>query len=377
MSVVCILLLFQLALGTFGDEQFNFLQDSIGRRVRPKTTDVGSVHEVNRKSTCTPSDYLLLECDAKYIEALLKQNKDDGCLPLGAVGLDKCGTNHNGVVCAALGDSTYNADVLASCFNLSDGIYRIPSANECESECIQTLHRLSDQVGCCIHTSNYTEIFQVPSLWMNCGVEQPEPCTDTPIFEDQPGAPGLSATLRPCSYEYLVTQEQYTYCKYLGEELSTINTECGYSEQETLQKCGYDKGQYCDFLDYPRQTLLSVYDKCHSFFKEETTEWTCNEDCEAAIQDLKDTYGCCVISFNVTSVAHQVLRSDLWSSCGIEFPSNCITSSLDQLRPPNFLKCGARGSKNVLHCGARGSTTVPVMTYSTLLIMIGLIIATS
>ena len=360
MSVVCILPLFQLALGTLGDKQFNFLQDSIGRRVRPKTTDVGSVREGNRKSTCTTTrDYYrkrsVLDCDAKYIEALLKQSKDDGCLPLGAVGLDKCGTNHNGTICAAFqfGDRTYNADVLASCFNLSDGIYRLPSAGECKSECIQALRRLSDKVGCCIHTSSSTEIFQVPSLWMNCGVEQPEPCTDTPIFEAA-GAPDLSATLRPCSYEYLLTQEQYTYCKYLGEELNKINIECGFSEQATLHKCGYHKGQYCDVFYYPQKTFLSVYDKCQAFFEEGITEWTCNDECEAAIQDLKDTYGCCVITFSstygeYTITASQVLRSDLWTSCGIEIPSNCVASSLDQLRPPDdSLKCGVSGSTTVM-----------------------------
>ena len=361
MSVVCILPLFQLALGTLGDKEFNFSQDSIEKRVRPKTTDVGSVFEGNRKSTCTAFDYFrklnALECDAKYIEALLKQSKDDDCFPLRAVGLDKCGTNHNGTICAAfqLGDPTYNEDVLASCFNLSDGIFRLPSAGECKSECMQALRRLSNQVGCCIHISSYKEIFQVPSLWMNCGVEQPEPCTDTPIFEDQPaaGAPDLSVFLQPCSYEYLVTQKQYTYCKYLGEELNKINTECGYPELITLQKCGYDKGQYCDVLYYPKETFLSVYSKCQSFFEEGITEWTCNDECKAAIQDLKDTYGCCVITFNDTYhdpiTPSQVLRSDLWTSCGIDIPSNCVASSLDQLRPPDdSIQCGVSGSTTVM-----------------------------
>ena len=354
---MCILLLFQLALGTLGDKEFNFLQDSIGIRVLPKTTDVGSVREVNRRSTCTDlSDYFrklkILKCDAKYIEAILKQSKDSDCLPTEAR-LDECGTNHNGVVCAALdADSINNAndEVLTSCFNLSDGIYRLPSASECKSECIQALRRLSNQVGCCIHTSNYGEIFQVPSLWMNCGVEQPEPCTDTPIYEG-----GFSAYLGPCSYEYLVTQSKYTYCKYLGEELSKIETECGYSEEVTLQSCGYHKGRYCTHLGYPFQALLLVYDKCYSSFEEGTTdEWTCNDECKAAIQDLIDTHGCCVISHNFTlgdyrMITSQVLRSDLWSSCGIEIPSNCVASSLDQQRPPDdSLRCGVSGSTTMI-----------------------------
>ena len=353
LSVVCILILFQLALGTLDDKQFKLLQDSIGKRVRPKTTAARSVREVYRKSqTCTGYEYYrkrdVLECDAKYIEALLKENKDGPCSPITALGLDlaKCGTNHNGTVCAALDeDSTDNLieEVWRSCFKLSDGIYRFPSAGECESECILALRRLSDQVGCCIHTRNYREIIKVPSLWMNCGVERPEPCADTPIFETQP-----SDTLGQCSYEHLLYLYIYTYCKYLGEKLSKINIECGHSE---VEMCGYDKGQYCNFLFYPHQTLLSVYDKCHSFFEESKTEWTCNDECKAAVQDLKDTYGCCVLTFNDindhehTITASQVLRSDLWTSCGIEIPSNCIASSLDQLRPPDdSLQCEARGS---------------------------------
>ena len=31
-----------------------------------------------------------------------------------------------------------------------------------------------------------------------------------------------------CSYGYSAIQHQYTYCKYLGEELNKINTECEY-----------------------------------------------------------------------------------------------------------------------------------------------------
>ena len=353
-SVVCILLLFQLALG---DKEFRFLQDS---RVRPKTTDVGSVREVNRQSTCTASDYFrkldVLECDAKYIKALLKESKDSACFAIEALELPNCGTNHNGTVCATLHDYSYYVidEVWRSCFNFSDGIYRIPSAGKCKSECILALRKLSDQVGCCFYTSDYIEFVQTPSLWMNCGVERPEQCTDTPIVENQPIT--IFSLLGQCSYKYFLDQYRYTYCKYLGEELSKINMECEYSEQETLLTCGYDKGQYCTYLNYPHQTLLSTYDKCHYFFEEGTTDkWTCNDECEAAIQDLKDTYGCCVITFNNTYkdkntiTASQVLRSDLWTSCGIEIPSNCIASSLDQLRPPDdSLQCGVSGSTTVM-----------------------------
>ena len=351
------------------------------RQVQAKAADVGGTHIIihrDSENTCTRygDEYFYkikaLECDPKYIEALHEESQDSACFPIRALRLAACGTHHNGSVCAAL-NSTYNAinDVFTSCFNLSDGIYRFPSAGECKSECILALRRLSEQVGCCFHTINNLAIVRTPSLWMNCGVKRPEPCADTLIFENQ--SRGFYSLLGQCSYEYLATQYLHTYCKYLGEELSTINTECGYPEKRTLEECGYDKGQYCAYFNYPRQTLLSVYDKCRSFFEEGATKWTCNDEYEAAIQDLKDTYGCCVLTFNDTYndayriTASQVLRSELWTSCGIEIPSNCIASSLDQLRPHD----------DSLKCEARGNTTVPVMTYSTLLIMIGVIIATS
>ena len=228
------LLLFQLALGTLGDKQFEFLQDSIGKRGRTKTTDSRSVHEVHRKGTCTDVGRShrieLLECDTKYIEALLKESKDNSCFQIGTqeLNLPTCDTNHNGVVCAALEDTTspyYH--VFTSCFDFyrSDGIYRFPSAGKCNSDCILALRRLSDQVGCCIHTSDYIAIVKTPSLWMNCGVERPEPCTDTPMLGNQPI--NIFSSLKQCSYKYSFTQYQYIYCKYLGKELSKSTQNVG------------------------------------------------------------------------------------------------------------------------------------------------------
>lgn len=368
-SIVCIVLLVLLVPG-----MLEFLQGSAGRRVRAKTTNVVTARDTLRirrdsENTCTmySNEYFnklaVLECNEMYIEAVLKEIEDTPCgNPLGAELIAACGTNHEGTQCATLGYYTAFDHVFNSCFNYSDGKYRLPSTNNCKNECKFALILLSDWYGCCIHTSDESMIVLTPSLWMNCGIRRPEPCADTPkvAFE--------SRSTRPCSYDYYMREYLYTYCKYLGEGLVKLNMECGHSEQKTLEICGYDKGQYCNILKYPRQTLLAIYDKCHSFFEESTTEWTCTDECKKAIQDFKDLYGCCVISLNGSDeyddTETQVLRSDLWASCAIEIPQDCTAKSLAQLSPPD----------DSLKCTNHGSATVPVMICSTLLVMIGLVI---
>lgn len=392
-SVACLVLLVLLGPGTLGDRRF--LQDSIGRRVWPKTADidVAAARDIARRdsenTSCTmySNEYdrklTVLGCDARYVEAVQKEMEDSTCgNPFGAEEIAACGTNHNGTLCALLDlGYSYTFDyVWDSCFNRSDdGINRLPSADYCGSRCVSALRRLSDEFGCCIHATEYLEIVLTPSLWTNCGVQRPEACADSPKFEveDTP----------PCSYEYSMMEYLYTYCKYLGRELGYLNMECGYSEQKTLEMCGYDKGKYCYLSNPAAHTSLAIYDKCHSFFEESTTDSVCTDECKEAIQDFKNLYGCCVISFNDTydyqSIEPQILNSGLWASCGIEIPQDCTASSLAQLRPPDDSPkstnngSAAGGPDNSLKCTNNESAAVPVMLFSTLLviIMIGLVIS--
>ena len=83
-----------------------------------------------------------------------------------------CGTNHNGALCTSIEDRIYH-DLYNQC-------YRSFYTN-CSSECQTELHQVSDSAGCCIH-DNY--VSRMPSLWMNCNIEQPEVCADTPNIAD-------------------------------------------------------------------------------------------------------------------------------------------------------------------------------------------------
>lgn len=368
-GVVCLVLLVLLGPGTLADRRF--LQDSIDRRLWTQTADVAADRDIVRKNsenTCTmySNDYsrklAVLGCDAEYVEAVRKDMEDSTCGNLfGAEEIAACGTNYNDTLCAVLdlGYSDTFEHVWESCFNRSDdGIYRVPSADYCDSKCVSALRRLSAEYGCCIHSSDYLEIVLTPSLWTNCGVPQPEPCADSPKFEVKDSL--------TCSYEYNMMQYLYTYCKYLGRELEKLNMECGFSERKTLEVCGYDKGKYCYFNNPAADTLLAIYDKCYSFFEESTTDWVCNDECKEAIKDFKNVYGCCVISFNNTdeyqSIETQILTSSLWTSCGIEIPQDCMASSLAQLRPP---------ADDFLKCTNNGSAALPVTILSTYFIMIG------
>ena len=286
-----------------------------------------------------------------------------------------CGTNRNGTLCSEINDryEVYDIydDAFRVCFGSSDRRVGLPpSASDCENECQLALRQLSDQVGCCIHHISPNDdypVFRTPSLWINCGVVQPEPCTDTPQPIDE--VPDFA-----CSYDCVLRQYNSLYCKSVGEKLEKLDREC--NQAEGFERCGFDKGVFCSRLNYPISYFVTIYYKCYSFFeKSNVTNGVCPSECSEALLDAKDTYGCCLKYYNSTfndeAVGHALMKSDLWAACDIETLDSCVILS----PPDDFLdKCsqesgGGGGGGGTIHVS-------PTNMYSIVVIVTTLFITT-
>ena len=58
---------------------------------------------------------------------------------------------------------------------------------------------------------------------MNCDIQQPEVCADTPNTADVLA----KCNVDPCTTECSLRQDFYVFCKNLGEKFEKLNRECG------------------------------------------------------------------------------------------------------------------------------------------------------
>ena len=254
----------------------------------------------------------------------------------------ECGTNDNGAVCAGIEYSTYD-DLYDQCFYTS----------ECSSGCQTILHQLSDSVGCCIHNNYYA---RMPSVWMNCNIEQPELCADTPDTAD---VLAKNRNVGPCTDKCTQRQAYYVFCKTLNEEYEKVNRECGM--ENTV--CGFHNGEFCATMDFSDSYFDEIFDECYN-----KSDDVCSINCKNALGEFIDKVGCCFNYFNSSyfyDIDYPGLSSDLFSACRIEVPDTC-NSFNSKAVPDDFLECAGRTINN---SGAALQSGV----YSIGLIIIGLI----
>ena len=301
-----------------------------------------SQQRVFRRQSCEPDSAELdrriaaTDCDADYIAAL----SDSRFLACGFTSDDiirACGSDRNGTLCV-LHDpfleqpDGQNRDALdvardieRECFDsgtLSDTL------KNCSSECEGFLMELSNRYGCCIHAISSIRDddegkILTPSVWSACGVTMPDPCDNAPIIS----VPDIPSGQSDCSYLCIVAEVNELECKYLASKRIAIYEDCGDTESalELRQRCGVnEKGELC--TESSTETILfSVYNKCYSFF----TSNDCPTECREALEDMKETDGCCVNELNSTDSFRQdeievlVTRYDLWSTCSVETPGYC------------------------------------------------------
>ena len=300
----------------------------------------------------------LQSCDGEYVQAVLNEIETSNCSNAfynNEELFSRCGTNHNGAVCAGIEDSMYD-DFYGQCFTIDGGTFSFTS--NCSSGCQTALRQLSGSVGCCIH-NNFDA--RTPSVWMNCNVEQPEICPDTPNTAD------ILATrnVDPCTEKCSQRQSFYLFCKHIGENIEQVNRECGI--EDAINFCGFDKGEFCFEMDSPDSYIEAISDACE---ESNVRDGVCSAKCRNTLVEFIDTVGCCANDFYD--------NEDLFAACGMDIPDACNSFSSVTI-PDDFLECAGRTSNSIFNNNKVNNTinssgaALQSGIYSIGLIIIGLI----
>ena len=296
-----------------------------------------SHHHIIQRQSCDPNSaekdrrVAAAKCDADYVTAVVSLSCN---LPFTSLGdIRRCGTDR-GTLCALYDpslDTTGTQDIEQHAREIERFCFKDNTISEtltnCSSGCRETLETFASEFGCCIHTEpRIVEAFSntlTPLLWSQCGVTRPEPCED---------APNIPADDSSCSFFCGFSQYIGLECQHIGDKLLQIYEECGdtVSANELRQRCGFNaRGRFCgiipDFTASLTDTIFPVYNKCYNFL----SSGQCATACKEALEDLKETYGCCVNNLNSTDQSRQreigvfVTSYELWSACGVESPGFC------------------------------------------------------
>ena len=317
-------------------------------------------HRVVRRQSCDPLSpeqnrrEAAVRCDPDYIAAVTESGLLSCGVPLFFVAdSSRCGTDR-GTLCAL-----YSTDASGSLTDSAEDIERLcfedsslaETLQNCSAQCRGALEALAVNFGCCVRSETSitrSELAKTltPLLWSQCGVTRPGPCED---------APSLPTDLNPsdpsCSFACIFSQSTALECWHIGSKLLQVYEDCGdeNSANELRQRCGFNhKNRSCgaslDTLSIGNDPIFSIYDKCYRFL----STGQCPTECRDALEELRDTYGCCVNNFNTTSENRQeeigpvVTSYGLWSACGVESPGFCSLptsiSAYDDL--PLCVECG-------------------------------------
>ena len=364
-------------LWEIGDEIVGSSVSDLQHELLPRESDEDTADSCSPNSAELSRRLSVIRCDADYIRAVQEaKGRECDLFGLRFISIflfqnqfDDCGTDRNGTLCTLHSPfmrgrrqpdmQDLARDILEECFEEL-------SLDNCSSECRRALEEFSARFDCCIHSTSITTsddyaVVLAPNLWSSCGVERPEPCADTPRSPES--RDGVT-----CSYLCAVTQYLALDCKYRVSKQVQAYRECGDDENalENEQRCGFnDKGEFCAIINthtYRNSSfLLSIYNKCYRFF---TNNGTCLKECQEALVEFKDLYGCCVNNFNETDpffdgdIGVLVTRGDLWTACDIESPGFCSFPSdpslYDKLIECDVCNVTAEGT------GVSDSSTSPI-----------------
>ena len=335
-----------------------------------------SYRSKRQDDTCDTEQIRYLFCDPSYVRAVEDISKGNNCLLKNVhrlyLGSDydyryilDCGRDKRGTLCAKykFGRDQYEyRDLMENIINeclfvdVSHGSgfsESEPPTTACASECRYALQQFAETYDCCIHSSK-KKIVLIPQLWSICGVQQPQPCEDTPnvVFPDP-------EDMYTCSYKCAQTQLYALDCRYRASKKAEFYTRCPDEEfvesygdivEYALRHCHInDNGDFCSRTYLDTNTRLDTYNKCYRLLSGDTD--TCSEDCRSALQGIKDRLGCC-FNHNYNRSEYQdpyseeinpvqeFSRYELWSTCGVETPEKCkIPSNFSQY--DDIIRCNS------------------------------------
>ena len=213
------------------------------------------------------------------------------------------------------------------------------SSGSCPSSCSSFLESVSSRLGCCINTYvNTTESgllefygeFVDYGLWRLCNV--PLPASD--CGNGLPLNPPQDA--QQCTFQQLVTRvANYECMPSVGQPLiNTLqqNSRCSDIAKQYVDECSVnDNNEFCFevigsdiFSDVSSNSLyFSLVANCST-----SSSAFCSSSCQSAINDINDSYGCCVSVFNDTAFGAPELSYGVWNRCGVQTPGVCTDSTL-------------------------------------------------
>ena len=319
-----------------------------------------------QNDTCDTEQIRYLFCDPSYVRAVEDISKGNNCLLknvhlVGGFDYDfryilDCGRDKRGTLCAKHAleieseNSGHDYDKLMK-YIINECLFvgvlhgsgfgeNEPPTTACASECRYALQQFADAFDCCIHSSR-EKIVLIPQLWSICGVQQPQPCEDTPnvVFPEP-------EDMHSCSLKCAQTQFYALDCRYRASKKAEFYTRCPDEEVVEgdivdLRRCHINhNGDFCYLTYLDTNTRLDAYNKCYRLLSGDND--TCSEDCRSALQGIKDRLGCCFnhnynrsedqhsYSYRINPVK-EISRYELWSICGVETPGKCkIPSDLSQ-----------------------------------------------
>ena len=311
------LLLFSLLHVVLLKEASTKLVDPLSLLTEPTLRSVGPLSaasvDVDLRQTDVSSP---IECSFIALEQQCKgdsiQQAVDFALSCGNESLarllaDSCSRKESGEFCS---EALVNSS--PSPFSVPTSCYQSQSSS-CETSCREFLESIVSSLGCCVSTYRVTTLLssQVDAeLWSLCGVEIPAKCTsDVEI--------NIPSDIGTCTDEELAGGLAEAECKPsngqpIVDELSK-NSKCTTLARLLVQECGINaNGEICsevvtaDVLPYASNPgvddsplLADIFTECRS---SPNTVFSCDSSCANFIEDVIDSYGCCVNIFNDTSL---------------------------------------------------------------------------
>ena len=251
---------------------------------------------------------------------------------------NRCASNEMGELCARV--VIRSEDVLSSAVTSCQSEIA-PGSTTCSTACSTALEMVRIDVGCCISSVLNATVGGIEdafptlaslfssSLWDRCSVETVGECADAPSF-----TPGSRDP--PCTDIEALEAEATYQCTQanLGPVLDALNgnSVCQFLTPILVDACGrLSNGELCVVdvsrnLATVRTLLVAVITNCSNF----TTTQSCpGSSCTIAIEQFRDSSGCCVNNiFNTSLRAGLPTSIALWDACGVSSPGFCPSSTL-------------------------------------------------
>ena len=216
------------------------------------------------------------------------------------------------------------------------------SSGSCPSSCSSFLESVSNRLGCCINTYvNTTEsgLLEVYGeyvdyrLWSLCNV--PLPASD--CGNGLPLNPPQDA--QQCTLQQLLTRlANYECMPSVGQPLvDTLqqNSRCSDLAKQYVDGCSVNENnEYCHGVAVIGSDFISDLSSTNSLYFSLVVNCStsssdfCSSSCQSAINDISDSYGCCVSVFNDTGFGAPELSYGVWNRCGVQTPGVCTGSTL-------------------------------------------------